>query len=250
MNKEKLTIPLPNEQTIQQQIDHIVASGMKRNESFFTFVKSMYQQVGMRDLFSDRSELIFVFITAMTLLCTFFIRPESAQADDLYGFIFLISPALFIALSVFTYANKITNATYEVEMACKYNVYQIIAFRMLIFSVLAILVNSITILFFVMTYDDVQFWRAFMISVTGLFIFSVIFLYTLMKRRTTIAVVMIVMGWTAGNILLRYMNHGLYYNILENIPLLVYGIVLIGCIPLHIHLLKKLINFKQAEGVL
>lgn len=241
---------MPDELTIQNQINKIVATVVKPRESFLTYLKSMYQQIGIKYLFSDRSELVFILFIAINLLSILLIRSESAfgQVDNLYAFIFLISPVLFIALSVYTYSNKIINATYDVEMTCKYNVYQIIAFRMLAFSVLATLVNSLTIFFIVMAYDDVQFFRAFMISITGLFIFSIIFLYTLMKKRSTVAVAVTIIGWTVGNLLLKFTDNKLYNDILVNLPLFVFVIILIGSISFYIHLLKRLIQFKHTEG--
>lgn len=212
----------------------------------------MYQQVGIKHLFSDRSELTFILITAITLLILFFIRPDpaTAQMEDLYAFIFLISPVLFIVLSIYTYTNKITNATYEVEMVCKYNVFQIIAFRMLVFSVITILVNSLTIFFIVRVYDYIQFFRAFMISTSGLFIFSVVFLYILMRRRTKVVATVMIFAWLIGNLLLRFMNNKLYSDILVNLPLFIYGIIIIISIFIYINFLKRLIHYKQTEELL
>ncbi|ERI07433.1 hypothetical protein [Aneurinibacillus aneurinilyticus] len=250
MDKEKFHIPMPDERTIQNQINQIVAAGVKRNKSFPAYLKSMYHQVGIRHLFSDRSEFVFILFIAINLLSIFLVRSETVlrQVDNLYAFIFLISPVLFIALSVYTYSNKIMNTTYEVEMTCKYNVYQIIAFRMLLFSIISILVNSMTILFIVMSYNDAHFFRAFMISITGLFIFSIVFLYTLMKKHSTVIAAMTIIGWVLGNLLLKFLDNKFYSDILINLPLFVYGIVLIGSISFYIHLLKRLVYFKQTKG--
>lgn len=54
MRKEKLAIPMPDEKIVKQEIQQIVSLGVKRKESFFQFMRSMIQQVGMRHLFSDR----------------------------------------------------------------------------------------------------------------------------------------------------------------------------------------------------
>ncbi|EKN70421.1 membrane protein [Neobacillus bataviensis LMG 21833] len=250
MDKEKFHIPFPDERTIQNQIKQIVASGVKHNDSFLSYLKSMYRQIGIRQLISERSELVFILFIAVNLLSVLLIKSGTllGEVENLYAFIFLISPVLFIALSVYTYSNKIMNATYEVEMTCKYNVYQVIAFRMLAFSIIAILVNSLTISIMVMAYNNVQFIRAFMISTTGLFIFSIVFLYTLMKRRTTIVVAMTIFGWVMGNLLLIFKFNKLYSDILVNMPLFVYAIVLFGCICIYFNFLSKLIHFKHTEG--
>ena len=250
MNKEKFHIPMPDERTIQMQIAQIVASGVRPRESFPSYLKSMVQQVGLKHLFSDRLELMYITFTALVAfnLMFFLAEPERLRVQDLYGFIFLLSPILFLSFSVYTYVNKVRNDTFEIEMSCKYNVYQIIAFRMLAFSAVSIIVNAITVALLVFLYDDIQFLRAFMISITALFTFSISFLYGMMKSRSTLAVVTIIVAWIVGNLLLRLSNYTMYFNILVTMPLFVYGIVILGSIYFYLKYLNRLIHFKQTEG--
>jgi hypothetical protein len=250
MNKEKFHIPMPDERTIQIQIDQIVAAGVKQKESFPSYLKSMAQQVGFKHLFSDRLELFYITCTALIACIMIFLlaAPERLDVQDLYGFIFLLSPILFVSFSAYTYANKVRNSTFEIEMSCKYNVFQVIAFRMLVFSALSIVVNTITIALLVFLYDDIQFIRAFMISITALFVFSILFLFGMMKRRSTVAAATLLVGWIGGNLLLRISNYTVYTNMLVTLPLFVYGLVLIGTLYIYLKYLGKLINFKQAEG--
>lgn len=250
MDKEKFYIPMPTDQTIESEINQIVSAGVKRKQTFLSSLKSMYGQVGIRYLFSDRSELVLTLFIAIALLSLLFISPEQgiAEVHSLYSFIFLVSPVLFLVFSVYTYSNKISNTTFEVEMACKYNVFQIIAFRMLMFSVITILINIVVISFMINVYDDIQFLRAFMISVTGLFLFSILFLRVLMIRRSTIAVGIVLCGWTFGNILLSFMDSKLYIEILTIMPLYVHAIVLCLSIYVYMRSINRLFHFVQAEG--
>jgi len=250
MNKEKFHIPMPDERTIQLQIAQIVSSGVKQKESFPSYLKSMVQQVGLKHIFSDRLELIYITFLALAGFILMFIlaEPERLHVQDLYGFIFLLSPILFLSFSVYTYVNKVRNDTFEIEMSCKYNVYQIIAFRMLAFSAVSIVMNAITIALLVFIYEDIQFLRAFMISITALFTFSLSFLYGMMKRRSTVAAATILVSWIAGNVLLRISNYTMYTNILVTLPIFVYGIVLMGSIYFYLKYINRLIHFKQTEG--
>ncbi|KAA0965759.1 hypothetical protein FQ087_05625 [Sporosarcina sp. ANT_H38] len=250
MNKEKFHIPMPDERAIQMQIAQIVASGVKQKESFLSYLKSMVQQVGLRHLFSDRLELVYITFMALTAFVLMFIlaEPKQLPVQDLYGIIFLLSPILFLSFSVYTYVNKVRNDTFEIEMSCRYNVYQIIVFKMLVFSAVSIVINTITIAFIVLAYEDIQFLRAFMISITALFTFSILFLYGMMKRRTTVAAAMLIVCWIVGNLLLRISNYTIYTNILVTLPLFVYGIVLIGSMFFYLKYLNRLIHFKQTEG--
>ena len=249
MDKKKFTIPLPDEHIIQSQIERIVSSGITQKKTFSAYLKSMVQQVGIRQLFSDRLELGFILFSALALLISFLVVQGPIQTERLYAYIFLASPILFLAFAIHTYINKIQNTTYELEMACKYNVYQVIAFRMLAFSIISIVVNTIAIAFIATIYDDIQFIRALMISITALFIFSILFLYALMKRRSTIIVATTIVGWILGNLLLRMTDNELYGDLILQLPITVYALVLISCLYVYMKYVSKLIHFKQTEGV-
>lgn len=250
MTREKFHIPMPDERTIQLQIDQIVATGVQQQKSFPSYLKSMVQQVGFKHLFSDRLELGYITCTVFIayMLIILLAEPERLDVQELYGFIFLLSPILFVSFSAYTYVNKVRNATFEIEMSCKYNVYQIIAFRMLVFSAISIVVNTIIITLLVFLYEDIQFLRAFMISITALFTFSILFLYGMMKRRSTVAAASILVGWIFGNLLLRFSNYTMYTHMLDTLPLFVYGLVLVGTLYIYLKYLGKLIHFKQTEG--
>lgn len=249
MNKEKFTIPIPDEHIIQSQIEQVISSSINQNITFPAYLQAMVRQVGIKHLFVDRWALGFILFTVITLLGSFLSMQVPVPTENLYAFIFIMSPLLFLLFSFYTYVNKVQKATYEVEMTCKYNVYQVIAFRMLVFSIISIIINTFTIAWMSLIYADMQFIRALMISITALFIFSVLFLYVLMKKRSTVIAIMTICGWTLGNLFLRAADRNLYGDILLQIPLYVYAIVLLGCLYMYMSYMKKLIDFKQSEGV-
>lgn len=249
MRKEKLQIPSLDEHLVQMEIDKIVAAGITPKVTFLTYLKSMIQQVGMRHIFSDRLELGFLITVVAALLAMLIISPFQGQIQDIYSYIFLLSPILFMVLSVSTYLRKTQNNTYEVEMACKYNVYQIIACRMLLFSLLSVVLNTIAIAAVAMQFEGIHFFRAFILSLTSLFVFSTLLLFALMRRRTSVIVVMTVIGWTFGNLLLQTVNVQVYNDFLLKLPTVVNAIVLLGMVFIYIRCVKKLIQFKQMEGV-
>lgn len=249
MNKEKLKIPRLDDQIIQLQIDKIVSVGVTPKVTFLSYLKSMNQQVGLRHIFSDRLELGFITTIVVALLGILVISPILGPIQEIYSYIFLLSPILFLVLSISTYLRKTQNNTYEVEMACKYNVYQIIAFRMLMFSVFSILLNTIAIAAVAMQYEEINFLRAFLLSLTALFLFSILLLFALMRRRTSVIVVITVIGWTIGNLFLQSANVQLYNDVLVKLPTIVNAVVLLGILFTYIRCLKRLIQFKQTEGV-
>jgi hypothetical protein len=249
VKKDQFNIPIPDDSTIECQISQIVSKGLVKRESFSSYLRSMVQQVGWRHLFSDRLELSFILSIVIGIYSVFLIMPFQVEIQDLYAFIFLLSPILFLAFSIYTYVNKTQNATYDVEMACKYNIYQVIAFRMLAFSVTTMILNTLAIAFIAMKFEEIQFIRAFMLSGTSLFLFSIILLVALMNRRTKGIVTVTIAVWIMSNTILKSVNNEFYNGVLLHIPVIVYAVVLIGCVFIYMSYLKKLIVFKQAEGV-
>lgn len=240
---------MPDDSAIDRQISQIVSQGLVKKESFTSYLRSMVQQVGWRHLFSDRLELGFIALIAIGLYSLLLIMPIHGDLQNLYAYIFLLSPILFLAFSIYTYMNKTQNDTYDVEMVCKYNVYQVVAFRMLVFSVSTMVLNTIAIAFLAIQYEEIHFIRAFMISGTSLFLFSTILSLALMNRRTKGIVIMTITVWLLGNNILRSVDNEFYNGILIHMPVFIYAIVLLGCLLMYMNYLKKLIIFKQTEGV-
>lgn len=249
MNKERFTVPDLDNQTIRIQIDKIVSAGVKQKQNFLSFLRSMVQQVGLRHIFSDRLEITFITLLVTIMIGLIVFLPYHSEIHDMYGYIFLLSPILFLVLSIFTYVRKTQNHTYDVEMACKYNVYQIIAFRMLVFSVFSIVLNTIAVAIIAIQYEEIQFMRAFLLSISALFLFSILLLFALMKRRTTVIVAGIVIGWIIGNLVFQLANVQLYNDLLMKTPIVVNAVVVLVIVFMYVQYLKKLIQFKQTEGV-
>lgn len=250
MSKEKFHVPFPDEEIIQQQIQKIVKEGVKPKESFFTFIKSMHKQIGLRHLFSNRAGFVFTLFTVIILLSFYLFSANIAinEVEALYAFIFLFSPIVFLVFSLYTYMTKVMNTTFEVEMTCKYNVFQIIAFRMLTFSVLSIFINTTTISVLAMFYEQVDFFRAFMISTTGLFLFSILFLYAFMRRHSFFTMISTVIVWFIGNLMLHVTNNELYKEVLVQLPLFIYGFVFVCTAFLYVRFLNRLVYYKHKEG--
>ena len=116
MNKEKFTIPIPDEQIIQSQIEQVISSSINQNITFPAYLQAMVRQVGIKHLFVDRWALGFILFSVITLLGSFLSMQVPVPTENLYAFIFIMSPLLFLLFSFYTYVNKVQKATYEVEM--------------------------------------------------------------------------------------------------------------------------------------
>lgn len=252
MSKEKFHIPMPDEQTIQSEIKHIVAVGVKQKESFSSYLYKLYKQIGIKNLLPTRLDEICIILSVMAILIflsSSFSESKGIREQDLYAFTFLLSPLFYMSLSVYHFAQKVQTATYEVEMVCKYNLYQIAAFRMFALSVISIFINIISIFSLVMMYDHLNFFRALIISITSLFLFSILFLFACMKKQSVTNATLVIGSWVVLNFGFRLLDSHLYEGFLVKAPILVYVLVLIISISIYIKYLSKLVYLKPSEGV-
>lgn len=251
MSKEKFQLPFLDDERVDREVQMIISRGMKPRQSFFSFMWDLQKELGFRYLFANPRDGVFLIlsVTAVLLFLTTALS-EGTDQNHVYGALFLISPLLFMALSLYDLFHKRQSAVFEVEMTAKYTLYQVSAFRMLHFSVLSILMNVAIIAFLVWNGHSFEFLRAFMISMTALFIFSIVFLMIFTRGRSVLAVLKAGGGWVGVNILLGLIDQQAYTRFLMTIPVVVYAVVLAVSIICFIYYLSKLVRMRPAEGVL
>ncbi|MBO0993885.1 hypothetical protein [Bacillus sp. SD088] len=251
MPKEKLSIPYPDQLKMKSEVARIVQVGVKPHQSFLSYIVHLYKNIGWKYLFTNQRDGALITFSVMVLLIGLFSSmAETAQTEaDIFPILFVASPLLYMALSFYDFLHKRHHATFEVEMVTKYNLYQVAAFKMLLFSVLSILVNTMSILIVSFIYEEIHFFKAFLVSTTALFLFSIIFLAIIMKKQTGVRATMTIIGWGAVNILLDLLPNQLYSYFLLQLPIFVYGLVLGFSVVIYFRFLNKLVRRKPAEGV-
>lgn len=253
MKKDKLYIDMPDEITIQNEINSILEKGIKKEEPFYLYMKNMYGKIGVKYLFHDAGEIIFTVTLILTLLILAAANITSeinVKSESLYVFIMIVSPILYLVMSLLAFVIAKDRGTYEIMMTCKYNLYELAAFRMFVFSIICILSNVVLICTITARYDEINFWRAFVISVTSLFLFSTTFLYIMFITGRKFVKYIVIIGWIFINFALSIFNKNIYIELLTSMPIFVYLIVTAFCIYTYLKKLKKLINFSNMKGVI
>ncbi|WP_078555176.1 hypothetical protein [Bacillus alkalicellulosilyticus] len=252
MKKQHFEIEFPDDKVIDEQVQLIVSKGLQPNQSFFASLKGMYYQIGMKYLFHDATEIIFMVLISIAILI--FIGIDIGQSLNqngvVYSIIFILSPILYLVMVSTSYFNTKQNQTLEIEMTCKYNISQVAAFRMFIFSMMSILGNLFFILIIAFVNPAINVILAFMISTTSLFLFSTLFLYVITKVKTKKVNYIFGISWILLNLLLYKFSFEFYHLFLKNLPIYVYGIITIICTLLYANHLNKLLSFKNNERVM
>ena len=116
-------------------IEAILDKGLTCPMPTHVFLKDMYRNLGLRIIFREATPgllctIIFVALFTMLLIL------QLGHTFDAYAFVFLLSPAVFIGLTVSTEIIERTSGLFDIKMTCKYSIRQISALRLLIFSLI------------------------------------------------------------------------------------------------------------------
>jgi len=236
--RDEKQFPYLNDELVKQEIKVIVAKGIVKRESFAKLLANMYKQIGIRFIMRDYREIVIA--VCMMAIIMYMITTNGRESIDAYtsyyGIIMVISPLLYCCLSLIPFVNSKFNGTFEVEMSCKYNIYQIAAFRMLAFSVFCFLLNTIWVLTLAMKFSSVDFVQAFMISTTSLLLFSLLFLYVMSVIKSLVVKVVVIFSWGAMNIVLAVFDSAVYHKLLVFVPWYLYSIII--CLSAYLYVKK------------
>lgn len=247
---EKFNIDMPDDLEIKNQINLILDKGLENKKSFYLYMKEMYQSIGFKNLFHDLSELIFIGVLLISIVVFGIISIRNGymiSKEKIYTFIFIISPLYYLLTNVFSLINVKENNTYDIEMICKYNLYQVSALRMLVFSVISILSSMAFVLGL---HNQINLIRGIMISTTSIFLFSALLLYSMTKIKYYAARYIVIVGWIIGNGVLLRLSSNQYFEFLQSIPLVVYALVAIISAFIYIKNIRILSNYnKPVKGI-
>lgn len=241
----KFEIDIPDEFEIKNQINIILDKGIQKQESFYSYIKNMYKSIGVKNLFHDLSEMIFIAVLVISILGFLYLRTYAIDVnkiEEIYAMIFTVSPLYYLVTNVFSFINLKENNTYEVEMACKYNVFQLASLRMLVFSIISVFIN---ILFVASLYKHIDILRGIMISITSVFLFSSILLYGVVKVKSKYMRYVVIIGWIFINVLFINIDLNGYTNILQNVPIVIYGLILVISMYSYIKNIQILSRYKK-----
>ncbi|MFB1051023.1 hypothetical protein [Paraliobacillus sp. JSM ZJ581] len=241
-----------DETSIQNEIRIIIEKGLDPKASFWSYLATMYKQIGFRFIFKDFAEILFTLSLSIVVVLSLILTSVDyihVKNVNLYSIIFIWSPLIYFTMSYFFFINQKTKSTYEVEMTCKYDLFQLAAFRMLLFSVVSMLINSVFI--YTLVYNQgLNFFYAFLLSASSLFVFALIFLYVQTRTVNRVYKILFLVVWLIGNLMASYYSSNFYLRFLEQIPIYIYGFIAIGAIMLYIKNLKKLLFIKKMKGMI
>lgn len=248
-----MKIDMPSENEIRTEIDKIITQGLGERKSFYSYLENMYRQIGLKCLFHDYLEIVFTIFLVSSVL-VLMIKGRNIYHEQniqlMYAYLFTASPILYLSMSILSFINVKQNKTYEIEMTCKYNLYQIVTFRMLVFSVICILFNFFLVYAATYFYEKLDFVKALVISIASLFLFSVILLFAMIRIKNRFIKYFVILGWIVFNFTLYMLKVDFYIQLLNSISIYTWLIVTIGSILAYVKNLKTLTIFRNEGGMI
>lgn len=241
------------EASIDENIDEILDKGLKEKQGFFGFLKSVKNELGFKNIFNDKSELVFIgliFIITMIFFGLNFNENISKGIDFAYRFKvynFTVAPIIYFIICSYSFINSKLNKTYELQATCKYNFYNITAIRMFVFSVISIFINMSIILIMFLTKRNFNIIDTSIISATSLFIFSVLYILILVYLKKTIYKYIAIIIWIVSSVIIFTNLNSYFGKLFLNMPLYIHLLITIISIIIYIKNLTKLINVKRGE---
>ncbi|MCM3126836.1 hypothetical protein ACFQ3J_04095 [Paenibacillus provencensis] len=251
-NEKPFYIDFPEEEAIPIEVDYIVTRGLMPKPSLARGLMDMARQLGARVLFKDRAEIALITLLGLLIMVLFGYaagdQPNSASAWSISVLIFTMSPMLYFTIAVMFFVQLRTKSTYETEMVCKYSVHQLAAFRMLIFSLISLAANLLSIMMIAVQIEGFDVARSILMSASSLFIFSALFMSFQLYVKSRWSWLVAGMSWISANVLLSLGLGPVFEQVLNQIPLLVYGFIAIMGFLLYVRHLKQLFQLQQAGG--
>lgn len=252
MKREEFTIDYPTDSNIRIQINTILDQSLPTRKTFFGFLREMHSQLGWRYIFRNYLDLgiisaLFLFYVGVFIFITdnHFFEPLPETHAGLYAYLFVTAPLLYGSFSVISILDK--QKTFDVEMVCKYNVYQVAAYRMLVFGFVSIVANMIQILIVSSFLHHFNPVLGIMVSLTSLLIFAIAFLYITNRSVSKIRQALVITLWVLLNLCMTIWNRAIYEQILVRIPFAIYALVILMSGILYLKSTKQLTAIQRRD---
>jgi len=216
-------------------IESILAQGLTRPVSTWVFLLNMYHSLGLRVIFweSGPAVLASVVIAAayimLGLMPLALIEDRIAITLNIYSSLFLFAPALFIGLTLSTEAMERFGGIYELRMTCKYTIRQIMAFRLLCFSLIGTVFTVVGSALICRITETGYFLQLLSLALCSLFLCSLLIICAMRRWRGGWYIGAAV--WTVGGMLPIMIFGRAWDSLLADMPVAVtLGVAAAACV--------------------
>lgn len=129
-------IKMPGHENKREHIKQIVDLGTPRRQGMLSILADMLHQVGVYNLIADIWDSLLIATTTVAVLLGLLSMLIAHDYRYPFTMMLVFAPVMYFALSCATLIKERISNLYRLKMTLKYNLHQIIVFRMLVFSII------------------------------------------------------------------------------------------------------------------
>lgn len=196
-----MQIDYPSQKETEQAIKAICEKGV-RPQKLPHFLWEMTSSFGFTNAFRKVTDALLLsvvlYAAALALLGVAVLSPEF-EKRLLSPLIFAFSPLLYLLFAFFCGLKERESGVFDLKMTCRYTVHHLLAYRMFVFALVSLSVDSV-LLMFVTSRSELPFFSTFCLSSLALLIFSLSLMWALLHLRSGKAIGLVTLLWCVLNV--------------------------------------------------
>lgn len=229
----------------EKSIRYIVQQGVVSPEISFKKLMDRMKICNIRTAFYGINDCIFGGIIFSTVFWLLFLNVDVKRIGC--G-VYLLSPLIYLVLYSFVVWKEMVCGLYEMKMVCRYDLQLLSSFRMLYFSIIGLVQNSIAIVMLRSAKGKgMEFTNLLGISFSSMFIYGIAILFCRWRWKRVISQLVCSGIWLAVNVLFICCRGRFFEEFLMNLP--GYMIAAITCASSIVYFGMLYLNMsKRIEG--
>lgn len=203
----------------EQSIQYIVEQGIVNPKMRWLDLKNKIEICSIRTAFYGINDCIFLGIIISVILWCMFLQIDT----KLIGCgVSLLSPLLYLIIYSLVVWKEMLGKFYEMKMVCKYNLQLLSSFRMLYFSVVNLILNTMAIFMMQISgIKNIHFLNLLGISFSAIFLYGIVVIFLRWKMRTVISQLICSMIWLVIHVLFICFGGQIFEKFLMNLSIYV-----------------------------
>ena len=218
-----------------REIQNILSKGLVKPKSLPRYLTDLYKALGFRYIFFNMSYFLIPFMLLLGFVVQYFLSPK----QYVYTALFAMASIFFPGIVLFAEMVEKMSGLYELKMTCKYSIQQIVAFRMLCFSMIGLIFCVSASFYLVRFLEEINLIVAFSIPLCALFLCAFFTTCVLRQFRCKWGTLIIMLIWIVGCLFLSRFHGERLELFFSKLPVAVTLIITLTSFLLFLREIKK-----------
>lgn len=225
-----MNIPYPTDIEVEQAIGKICDKALKKPANLMTFLRDMVCNLGIKHIFYGAYDALvlsgFVSCLAGLSLGNRVLFDPMSEAW-LYAGVFALAPLLTMLFFSISFWKERETSLYSQKMVCRYTVAHLLAFRMLVASVLGfVFTTGYVLAVCLLTHTPIL--QLLCVAYASLLLFSILMTQAVLSKGTFLSLGCLNLAWILANGMGCALSVDLYAALLRVVPTVIWAVIDLG----------------------